>query len=311
MQRLADASLLCAVAACLAACGPGSRTGPPTQLSQGASDTVVINSHVPTRLDVRALDDRGRPIPDAPIRYARVRGASIAIAESSGTVTCRRASDVAVRASLGPLVRDLLVRCRPVDHVRIPGPMQFILGDSVLSRPQPLPVEAYTRSGQRVALPAGSAHVADTSVAALRGLTLYPRKRGITVAGVQVGDRSAGIGVHIYERVSDLGALDTLLSLPPEQRLFAVPLRLERGQYRRQRLPPGGWMLAMLPEEPAPDLSAGTIRLRVEGAACHANFLNAPRRFGCRAGPEAAVLLYLPPTSPDSVATADLLVRRL
>jgi hypothetical protein len=70
-------------------------------------------------------------------------------------------------------------------------------------------------------------------------------------------------------------------------------------------------MLAMLPDAPAPDSAAGAIRVRIEGAACQVNFLNAPRRFGCRAGPEAAVVVYLPPISPDSVATADLLVRRL
>lgn len=311
MHRLADDWLLCGVVACLTACGPSSRTVLPAQLSTGASDTVVINSYGPTLLGMRALDAAGRPIPDAPIRYARVRGADIALADSTGAATCSRPGDAVIRASLGPLARHLVVRCRPVEHVRLPGPVQFILGDSLLSRPQPLPVEAYARGGQRVTLLAGSAQIADSNIVGLRGITLYPRKRGITVAGVQVGGRSAGIGVHIYHRVSDLKALDTLLSVPPAERLFAVPLRLERGQYRRQRLPPGGWMLAMLPEVPAPDSASGAIRLRIEGAACQANFLNTPRRFGCRAGPEAAVVVYLPLGSPDSVATADLLVRRL
>lgn len=311
MRILAVAWLSCGAIACT----PTSRAGPPVRLaigtSEGTSDTVVLNHQRPTGLGIRALDSRGRVVPGAPVQYARVRGPALPVDATTGAVTCARAGDLIVRATLGQLAKDVLVRCRPVEHVRIPGPVQFILGDAVWSQPRPLPVEAYSRQGERIALIAGSAQVADGGIATLRGLTLHPRKRGITVAGVQVGDRSAGIGVHIYQRVDDLRALDTLLQVPPTQRLFAVPLRLERGQYRRQRLPPGGWMLAMLPEEPPVYGRAETIQLRVEGADCQPNFLNAPRRFGCRAGSDAAVIVYLSPASADSVVAGDLLVRRL
>jgi hypothetical protein len=187
--------------------------------------------------------------------------------------------------------------------------MQFILGDSEMSRPLRLPIEAYGADGRPVTLFVAAVSIADSGVAALKGLTLYPRSRGITMAWARIGNRDAGIGVHIYQRVSTLAALDTMVRVPPNQRLFAVPLRLETGQSYRQRLPPGGWMLTMLPED---DHDPNRIRLRIEGADCQANLLNTPRRFGCGAGPNAAVIIYRPFRKRDaSIETGYLLVRWL
>jgi len=278
------------------------------RLSAGASDTVIVNSVRPTALPVRALDAAGRVIAGAPIRYERLAGAALPVT-ADGKVTCTRAEDATVRAVLGRLTAAVFVRCRPVRHVRIPGPVQFVLGDAELSRPRALPVEAFGPDGRPVALFAGTARVIDGDVAALRGLTVHPRARGITMADARVGDASGAIGVHVYQRVDSLAALDTLLRVRPSQRLFAVPLRLGRGEFRRQRLPPGDWMLAMLPEE---ERDPHGIRLRIEGAVCTPNYLNTPRRFGCRAGPNAAVVVYRPPGyRPERAATANLLVRWL
>jgi hypothetical protein len=314
--------LLLSLAVCT--CNVPAPPGPPVRLVAGAAgaadaeeaaeaaeaaDTIVVNSRWPTALPVRALDAAGRAVAAAPIRYEREGGAPLPVAPA-GAVTCARAGDLTVRATLGRLPpRRLVVRCRPVAHVRIPGPLQFILGDSAYTRPYALPVTAYGPDGRPVHLVVGRVSVGDTAIATLRGLTLHPRARGITQAGAHIGDGSAAMGVHVYQRVDTLGALDTLLRVRPAQRLFAVPLRLARGELRRQRLPPGGWMLAMLPEAERGPTGIG---LRVEGAACHPNFLNAPRRFGCEAGPDASVVVYRPFGSErDSVATGYLLVRWL
>jgi len=97
--------------------------------------------------------------------------------------------------------------------------------------------------------------------------------------------------------------------VPTTQRLFAVPVRLNHGGLLRQRLPPGNWMLAMLPEA---DSTPDRIRLRIEGARCRDNLLNSPRRWGCAAGSEARVILYRPFGHPHAAeATAYLLVRWL
>ena len=276
------------------------------RLATGRSDTVIVNSRRATPLSIQALDAAGRAVAGAPIRYAWAGGDSLPV-DTAGTVTCTRSGDLAVRVSLGRISARVFVRCRPVEYVRFPGPVQFILGDSEMNRPVPLPVSAYGADGRLVVVFAGRAEVPDSGVATLRGLILYPRSRGITHAGVYIGERAAWTGVHVYQRVDTLAALDTLLRVDPQQRLFAVPLRLEGGEFTRQRLPPGGWMLTMLPEE---DHDANGIRLRIEGAACQANLLNTPRRFGCWAGPNAAVVIYRPFASRQTPAESGYLLVR-
>jgi hypothetical protein len=149
--------------------------------------------------------------------------------------------------------------------------------------------------------------VVGEDVATLRGTTLYPRARGIASASVRVGDREAGTGVHIYQRVDALNALDTLLRVAPGGRLFAVPLRLEAGALYRQRLPPGHWMLSMLPMN---DQGRDPIRIGVDSAACTPNLLNDPGRLGCDAGPGASVVVFRSP-GREAPAEGYLLVRWL
>ncbi len=64
-------------------------------------------------------------------------------------------------------------------------------------------------------------------------------------------------GVHVH------APAPTLDGLRRNHRFVAVPLHLAPGEMRRLRLPSGGWMLTMLPEED----SLG-IRLRIEDATC-------------------------------------------
>ena len=67
-----------------------------------------------------------------------------------GTGAPRFAGDIAVRASLGALTKRLVVQCRLVEYVRIPGPLQFILGDSALSQPLQVPIAAYGVDGRPI-----------------------------------------------------------------------------------------------------------------------------------------------------------------
>jgi len=212
-----------------------------------------------------------------------------------------------VRVLLDSLTTRVFVRCRLVEYVQIQGPIQFVLGDSELGRPRALPLGVYSADRRPVSLYSASILLADSDVATLRGTTIYPRSPGPTVVGVHIGDRDGGTGVHIYQRVEGLAALDTLLRVHPGRRAFAVPLRMESGTQYRQRLPPGGWMLTLLPrEESAPN----PIRMFVDGAACDSNILNDPGRLGCGAGSRASVIVYRPFSSrPSAPATAYLLVR--
>jgi hypothetical protein len=255
---------------------------------------------------VHALDAAGREIAGARLRFVREDGDPLAV-DDTGVVTCANRGDVTVRASLGQLRARLVVRCRPVEWLRMNGPLQFVLGDSMLGQPKELPIDAYGPDGRRVVLISGYANIGDSNVAALHGLTLYPRRRGISGTFVRVGDRTVKVGVHVYQRIATLAGLDTVLRIVPEQRQLAVRLDLSRGEFQRQRLPPGSWMLAMLPEE---EEQANGIRLHVEGAECTPHLLNTPRRFACYSGAHATLIVYrsLHAKGP-AVASADLLVR--
>jgi hypothetical protein len=304
MRSLRVAIVLFAAHACAAPPVPG----PAVRLATDASDTVIINSRWPKALPVHALDAKGRTIAGAPIRFTWVNGAEVPVT-NAGAVTCTRSGDLRVRALLDSLTTHVFVRCRLVEHVQIQGPIQFVLGDSELSRPRPLSVGVYAADGRPVSLFTASIMLLDSEVATLRGAALVPRSRGPTVVSVHIGDREGTMGVHIYQRVEALDALDTLLRVSPGQRAFAVPLRLESGAQYRQRLPPGYWMLSLLPHE---DHGRNPIRMGVDGAACESNLLNDPGRLGCAAGSSASVVVYRPfSRQVAAAATGYLLVRWL
>ena len=289
-------------------CGSPSTPGPAVRLLAGKSDTVVVNHSVTTLLPVNALDAVDRTVAGAPIQFERIRGASIPIT-AAGSVTCTRPGDVVVRATLGRLSTALLIRCRPVEYLQIPGPIQFVLGDSALTHPMLLPIAAHDKNGRPVEMLAGSVTVLDSAVASVRGSTIRPRARGTTIASARVGNRSASIGVHIYQRFDSIEAPDTLLRVRPKQRLFALPLRLQPGEFRRQRVPPGDWMITTLTPT---DTNPNAMKLHFENASCVPNLLNESGRFGCRTGTGAAVVVYRPFSAGDTAtATGYLLLRWL
>jgi hypothetical protein len=235
----------------------------------------------------------------------------------------RKLLGLARLARCSALLTAVLVVARPasaqdtIATLRIPGPIQFILGDDSLSRARDLPVEAYARNGRRLFGFSGRAKMRDSRIASLNGLTLTPHARGITIASLWSQGINTAIGVHVYQRVASLASLDTLLRIPPDGQLLAIPLALAPGEQQRQRLPAGQWMLTMLPES---DTTPDGVRLRVEGAQCTPNLLNTPRRFGCRVAKTAEIVVYRPvlrvrastrASAPVALRHAYLLVRIL
>ena len=155
---------------------------------------------------IRALDASGRPVIGAAIRYERIRGDALPLT-ADGVLSCPRRGDVGIRATLGHLAASFFVRCRPVEYVRLAGPVQFILGDSLLSQPRVLPVAAYDADGRAVVELVASLVVRDSSVAGVSGTTISPRTRGPTILGVHVGSRAEWTGLHIDQRVAPQPAL--------------------------------------------------------------------------------------------------------
>jgi hypothetical protein len=257
---------------------------------------------------VHAFDAKGRTVVGAPIRFERLGGADVPIT-SAGAVKCTKSGDLSVRAVLDSLTTRVFVRCRLVDTVQVQGPIQFVLGDSKFGRPRAFPLGVYGADGRPVSLFTASIFLLDSNVAKLRGTTIDPRLQGVSLVEVHIGDHEGGTGVHIYQRVGALDALDTLLRVHPQRRQFAVPLRMESGAQYWQHLPPGGWMLTLLPQE---EHDPNPIRIFVDGAVCDSNFLNDPGRLGCSVGSRASVIVYRPFARPASApASAYLLVRGL
>ncbi len=277
------------------ACDTPPVVGSPASLVAGMSDTVIVNSRRPVQMPIRVLDANGHLLPPAGVRYQRTAGDQVPVT-ATGVVTCTQAGDATLRASLGSLATSFLVRCRPVQKLHIAGPVQFVLGDSA----QDMSIEALGPDGHPVYMLRGSTNILDTSIASLDGLRLTPRSPGSTLATFRAGERSAAVGVHVYQGVA------TLDGLRPEQAYIALSLRLVSGEFRRWRLPPGEWMLTMLPYE---DETRG-LQLSVEGANC----LPAPitrRRYVCLAKNHAWVIVYHPSIKPAPDLTGKLLLRRV
>ena len=224
MCILKVASVLVAGGACRGQSTPGA---PVRLATPDASDTIIINSRWPRGLPVRALDAKGRTVPGAAIRFEWAGGAPLPVTRT-GAVTCTSNGDLSVRAVLNDLTSHFVVRCRLVEYVQIPGPIQFILGDSVLSQPRRLGVGVFSADSQPVSVFNADIRLADRSVASLDGATLAPQSRGWTSVSAYIGDREGWTHVHTYQRVDGLDALDTLLRVHPLQRFLAIPLRLDR-----------------------------------------------------------------------------------
>lgn len=274
MRRVSIAAVLL-FAACRAE--PGS--GPPARLVVGLADTLVVNRSQPARIPVRILDGAGRALADTGVRFAWVSGDPIAVS-SSGHVACTRRGDATVGATLAGIATQFILRCRPVQALRFGGPVQLVLGDSA----QPIPVTAYGPDNRTVDLIAGSVRVGDSSLVALQGLRVRPRRWGASIVTVAVGDVQATTGLHVYAPAV------TLAGLEREPRLVAVPLRLAPGEQRRWELPWGSWMLSMWPEEDA----LGGLQLRIEGAGCRPTEQISRRRYLCSVTGRASVVVYAP-----------------
>ncbi|NUQ20218.1 MAG: hypothetical protein HOQ09_04585 [Gemmatimonadaceae bacterium] len=262
--------------------------GPPARLAVGASDTVVVNNEWPVQLAVHVFDARGHALPDTGVRYEWLSGRLTQVSPT-GVATCDRPGDAVVRASLGSLVADLKLLCRPIRDLRVTVGMQLVAGDSA----EPLPFEAVDAGGRPVTLLAGTAKIMDSSVATLEGLRVRPRSPGRTAVGLRVGSRFKWIGVTVYEKVP------TLEVVRPERPNVAVSVTLASGETRRLPLPRGRYLVGILPD------SSG-VRLAVLGAGCVR--ISFDRRLMCDSPGDATVVLYTPwsatPTPDVSGAVA-------
>jgi len=230
----------CFLILALASCERASaRTaGAPARLVAGSADTIVVNSLHPTMLPVQVLDDAGRTLPPQQLSFTRVAGDSLALSPS-GRVTCRRRGDAEVRVALGALSKRFALRCRPIKGFR------FLYGDGrplvVGGTPRELQFIAVGLDGTPERMLAATLSIADSTVARLRGLTVYPRSAGRTMVELDLAECAWAMGITVHERVASPAALRS------ENDLFLVsPLRLVDGERRGWRLPRGEYRVGLL-----------------------------------------------------------------
>lgn len=266
--------------------------GAPARLRAGATDSVVVNNTQPVRLPMRVLDAAGHTLDSTGVRYAWASGASIPVT-SAGVVTCTRAGDAVIRATLGDVGTNVVVRCRPVSRLEAVRRVEMVPGESA----QELPIAAFDTLGRPVTLLAGTLKVHDTTVATLEGLRVHARAAGETFVDARFGDRATSVMVLVYERANSLEGIR------PGQNL-AVPVRLAAGETRRLQLAAGSYVLAMR------DTPGDRPRLAIVGAYCEP--LAWQPAFFCSSQGDATAIVYNPwrPKAAPEVR-GDLTVRRI
>ncbi len=244
----------------------------------------MINNVRPMQLSVHVFDAAGHVLPDTGVRFQWTSPISAPLSHK-GVVTCTQAGDATLRASLGPLVKSALVRCRPVHDVLGGGPVNLVMGDP----PYDVWFDAVDAAGRRVRPLTAVLTVDDTMVVTREGWRIRARAPGTTGVDVWVGDGWA----HWYVRVFE--PAHTFDSIRVGQHL-AVPVRLAAGEQRSWQIPPSRkeFGVQILP-------GGDTLRvprLAVIGANCMSrtpwDMPRIPWGYGCLAWHGAVVIAYHP-----------------
>lgn len=242
--RLAAAAAMVALLATAVVMLLLSIAGDPARLmaEADAGDGVVVNNVGAVKLGMRVLDARGHVLPDSGVRYRWAGGAPIPVS-AMGVTRCTTAGDATVRATLGRISTDLVLRCRPVNFLAQHG-VSLIVGEGAAS----IPFMALDDSMRRVTMLRGAITVHDTSIVALERAPdgqrlLRARAPGFTRAEVTVGDRSADVFVEAFRRVSSPAGIR------PGARV-ALRASLHAREVREWTLPPSRelYFVRMLPD---------------------------------------------------------------
>jgi hypothetical protein len=218
------------------------RDGPPVRLVADLADeadVILLNQSRPVKLPMRVLDARGHRLESDSVRYTWQAGAPISIT-STGVIKCTEPGDAVVHASLGRMVQQLAIHCRPVKEVLTSSTIDLIEGGDA----RQVPFYAVGMDDQPVTESRGVLRVQDTSIAMLSGITLRPRRPGSTTIEIVVGDQRVTTQVIVHQRVRSLAGLR------PDQRFVAVPVRLAQGDTLHWPLPRGTFWLKYISLRP-------------------------------------------------------------
>ena len=234
----------------------------PTRLevtARAGDDTVVLNQMHPTRLSLSVQDQYGRRLgSDTAVRYRWIGGDSITLS-SRGEVRCDHRRDATVRATFGNLVKEFVLRCRPVASIEAPTWLDLVLGDST----RDLSFVAHGPDGRAVTELRGAVTVPDAAIVTAEGTTVRPKRSGQTFAVVEVGDAEATIPIVVYQPVK------SFVDHPPSERLMAMNVSLARGDTIEVPLPKAAFWVTYFSKER--NVAPPTIELRGDGSCTTGN----------------------------------------
>ena len=241
----------------------------PTQLSLTArvgDDTVVVNQMRSTRLRSSVLDQYGRRLPsDSSVRYQWVSGDSVNLAPN-GALRCTDRRDAVLRAVLGSLIKEFVLRCRPVASVEAASWLDLMVGDST----RDLSFVAHGPDGGPVTELRGAISVGNGSIVQVEGTTVRPKRAGQTFAAVEVGDIRTIIPIVVYQPVTSFVAID-----PKRGAMMAMRVSLARGDTIEMPLPKAAFWVTYYSKDRS--RIPPTIELRGDGSCTTGNGLNRRR----------------------------------
>ncbi len=228
----------------------------PTRLSvtaRAGDDTVVVNQTHSMRLSVAVLDQYGRRLrSDTSVRYQRIAGDSI-ILSPGGELQCDNRSDAVARVTFESLVQNFVLRCRPVTWIEAPTWLDLIVGDST----RDLSFVAHGPDGRAVTELRGAVTVPDGSIVGAEGTTIRPKRWGMTVASVEIGNAKAQIPIMVYEPVK------SFVGNPQGVKLMAMRVSVARGDTIVVPLPKAAFWVTYFSKDP--NVPPPTITLQGDG----------------------------------------------
>jgi len=217
-------------------------------------DTLVVNQMHRTRLGLAVVDQYGRRLrSDTALRYRWIAGDSVRLS-SNGEVQCDRRSEAEVRAAFGRLLKDFVLRCRPVAWIEAPTWLDLVVGDST----RDLSFVAHGPDGRAVTELRGAVTVPDAGIVTAEGTTVRPKKSGQTFADVEVGDAEATIPIVVYQPVT------SFIDNSNRQRLMAMNVTLARGDTIEVPLPKAAFWVTYFSKDRS--MAPPTIELRGNGS---------------------------------------------
>ncbi len=274
------AAAACITTVSLMALSVGTRRPARLVIPSGSSEHgLVVNNLRPFQIPVTVLDSAGRVLPDTGVQYRWVSGMPMPVTPG-GLVTCSQPGDAVMHVSLGPLLTELLLRCRPVHDIRSGRMINLVVGDAI-----DVPFLAVDAEDREVTMLSGQITIQDSSVATVeageQGRLVRGRAPGSTGLNVKVGDKALFMSVHVYEPVS------TIDGIKPGQHV-ALPVRLSGAETHSWMLAaaPEGYYVAVIPDGDEQNL----LRLSIVGARCVPALDS--HSFFCLAQHDATVFVY-------------------